>query len=171
MALSARPGSLKRAAIEAVERRDRPVKMLRIDLGCSVPFRNIPPIIELGFQKLDKAFVRGDPKVLEHYHMARINLEQCLGDPICDVMLMMILTLASSSVTPTVAVKSKGFVMGARKDPALFAANLTTRMLWFLCPEKFPWEKDDGMVLRVSEMTKKIGRWIRQHLHLYFIAC
>jgi hypothetical protein len=29
-------------------------------------------------------------------------------------------------------------------------------MLWFLRPEAFPWQADDGMVLRVSEMTKKM---------------
>ena len=137
IALSARPSSLKRAAIEATERGDLPRKRQQIDFGCKVPFENIPALIEDGFKKHDRNFGKGDPKILEHYQMARIALEQYLGDPICDVMLMMVLTLASSSVTPAVAVKTKGFSARAKKDPALFAANLTTCMLWFLCPDKF----------------------------------
>jgi hypothetical protein len=51
------------------------------------------------------------------------------------------------------------FEAGPRKDPRLLAVTLTTRMLWFLHPWYFPWEKDDGMVLRISEMVKKIGRY------------
>jgi hypothetical protein len=41
---------------------------------------------------------------------------------------------------------SEGFVV--RGKPA-------TRMLWFLRPEAFLWEKGYGMVLQISEMTKK----------------
>ena len=48
------------------------------------------------------------------------------------------------------------FEAGPRKDPKIFAAGLVTRMLWYLRPNAFPWNKDDGQVLRISEMTKKI---------------
>ena len=88
--------------------------------------------------------------------MARNCLQDCLGDPLCDVLLMMVVTLSSCSVTPWVATNGKGFEVGERKDPAQFAANLATRMLWFLRPKAFPWDKDEGVVLRISEMTKKI---------------
>jgi len=37
----------------------------------------------------------------------------------------------------------------------MFAANLVTRMLWFIKLEQFSWEQDKGAVLRVSETTKK----------------
>lgn len=100
--------------------------------------------------------MRGNLKILEHYHVARNCLERSLGDPLCDVLLMLVLTFSASSVTPTVAARSHHFEAGARKDPGLFAASMVTRMLWFLHPEAFPWERDDGMVLCVSEMTKKI---------------
>ena len=40
----------------------------------------------------------------------------------------------------------------------MFAASLVTRMLWFLRPKAFPWETNDGVILRVPDMTKKIGR-------------
>lgn len=154
----ARPGSLKRAAIEAECRAEGPAKRRAIDFGCSIPFTEIPQLVEDGFRLQEKHFKRGDRKVLEHYQIARHCLEQCLGDPLCDVMLMLVLTVASSSVTPSVAPKSRVFEPGQRKDPKLLAANLVTRMLWFLRPQHFPWEKDEGSVLRIPEMTKKIGR-------------
>ncbi len=72
------------------------------------------------------------------------------------MLLILVLTFGSSSVMPFVTPGSTGFGIGPRKDPALFAANLATRMVWFLRPDVFPWENDAGMVLRVTEMTKKI---------------
>ncbi|KAJ9413916.1 hypothetical protein QL093DRAFT_2569888 [Fusarium oxysporum] len=109
--LAARPDSLKRRALEAEARRTvdsvgvkRAKIRPRIDLGCKIPFKQIPDI--------------------------------------CD---------------PEVRPNTKGFsVTAKRRDPALLAANMVTRMLWFLRPEAFPWDKDQDTVLRVSEMTKKI---------------
>jgi hypothetical protein len=46
-------------------------------------------------------------------------------------MLMLVLTMASLSVTPTVSPKAQEFRVGAKKDSSMFAANLVTRMLWF----------------------------------------
>jgi hypothetical protein len=153
---AARPGSLKRDAMEAELRVNQSRKRRAIDLGCEIPFTRIPPLVEDGFQALNKMFVKGDSKIQEHYQVARNCLEECLGDPLCDVLLMLVVTYGSSSVTPSVTTSGKGFEVGVRKNPAQFAANLATRMLWFLRPEAFPWEKDDGAVLRISEMTKKI---------------
>jgi hypothetical protein len=156
LAATARPGSLKRKAIEAEDQLNRLAKRQVIDLGSDIPFVTIPPIVEAGFRGLEKLFATGNAQVFQHYHVARNCLEQCLGDPLCDLLLMIVLTLSSSSVTPWVAVAGRQFEAGKHKDPALFAANLATRMLWFLRPEAFPWDEDAGMVLRISEMTKKI---------------
>jgi hypothetical protein len=155
-AIAARPGSLKREAIEAEGRAARPAKRQAIDLGCKVPFTSIPAIVDDGFRAQEKIFAKGNQKILGHYHIARNCLQRSLGDPLCDVLLMLVLTFSASSVTPTVAAKRHHFEAGPRKDPGLFAANMVTRMLWFLRPEAFPWAQDDGMVLRVSEMTQKI---------------
>jgi hypothetical protein len=156
--VAARPGSLKRDAMEAELRVQQPVKRRVIDLGADIPFTRLPKLVEDGFGALSRMFTegKGNSRVGEHYHVARNCLEECLGDPLCDVLLMLVLTYGSSSVTPFVAIGGKGFEVGGRKDPAQFAANLATRMLWFLRPKAFPWEADEGMVLRVSEMTKKI---------------
>lgn len=161
-ALAARPGSLKRAAIEAEQRSASAGKKRKIDFGYPIPFITIPAIIENGFTKQEKQFKRGNLKILEHYQVARNCLVQCLGDPLCDLMLMMVLTICASSVTPCVAPNTRGFgkgaQKGAQKDAELLAANLVTRMLWFLKPRVFPWKEDDGTVLRIPEMTKKIGK-------------
>jgi hypothetical protein len=155
--VTARPGSLKRAAIEAAELGDRPAPQRIIDFNQTLPFTQIPSLVADGFASLTVMFRRGDPKILEHYEVARQCLGECLGDPLCDLLLMIVLTMASSSVTPWVPVKEREFMAGPRKEPKLFAANLTTRMLWFLRPDRFPWDQDAGSVLRISEMTKKIG--------------
>lgn len=154
--MAARAGSLKRDAMEAELRVQQPKKRRVINMGCEIPFTRIPELVEDGFRALDKIFTKGDPKVREHYHFARNCLEECLGDPVCDVLLMLVITYGSSSVTPSVSKSGKGFELTKRKDPAQFSANLATRMLWFLRPNEFPWEADDGMVLRISEMTKKL---------------
>jgi hypothetical protein len=71
-------------------------------------------------------------RVGKHYHVARNCLERCLGDLLCDVLLMLVLTYRSSSVIPFVAISRKGFKISDHKDLAQFAANLVTCMLWFL---------------------------------------
>jgi hypothetical protein len=152
----ARPGSLKRAAIEAEISADRPAKRQVIDLGSNIPFTQVPKIIDEGFRAQEKILAKGNQKIMEHYHVARHCLEECLGDPLCDLLLMLVLTVSSSSVTPMVRSKGHEFEAGPRKEPRIFAAGLVTRMLWFLRPDAFPWEEDDGQVLRISEMTKKI---------------
>jgi len=155
-AIVARPGSLKRAAIEAETCADRPLKQRVIDLGSDIPFTCVPKMIDEGFRAQKKILAKGNQKIMEHYHVARHCLEECLGDPLCDLLLMLVLTVSSSSVTPIVAVKGHEFEAGPRKEPGIFAAGLVTRMLWFLRPDAFPWKEDHGQVLRIPEMTKKI---------------
>ena len=107
-------------------------------------------------------FRTGNQGILEHYQTARQCLAECLGDPLCDLMLMIVLTLASSSVTPTVAPKAQAFSAGPKKDSSMFTASLVTRMLWSLRPEAFPWDTNNGTILRVADMTKKIGTLVEE---------
>ena len=62
-------------------------------------------------------------------------------------MLMLALTLALLSVTPTVTLKTWHFSIGAKKDVLLFTVNLVIKMLWFLRLQAFPWKTDTGLVL------------------------
>ena len=157
LVMAARSGSLKRKAMEAGLRLLQPKRRQVVDVG-EMPYKCLPPLVADGFDKLAKTFASGNTKVGEHYHMARARLEELLveKEPLCDLLLMLAVTFASSSATPTVEEIGKGFVVGDQKDAASFAANLATRMVWYLRPAKFPWDKDDGMVLRISEMTKKM---------------
>lgn len=150
-------GSLKRKAREAEKLAGQPCKRRVIDFGHKIPFDTVPEIIKDGFRLQEILLRKGDQRVLEHYQLALHCLGKCLGDPLCDLMLMMVLTLSSSSATPSVGPNSHEFEAGKRKDPAIFAATMVTRMLWFLRPEDFPWEEDTNSVLRVPEMTKKMG--------------
>lgn len=153
----ARLGSLKRKAIEAQLRSANWGKKRRIDFGSPIPFRAIPAVVKKGFEKQIEMFEGKNESIREHYQVARSCLVKSLGDPVCDVMLMMVLTLCASSVTPCVPPQKRYFDKGKPKDTGIFGANLVTRMLWFLEPRMFPWEKDEGKVLCVREMTKKIG--------------
>jgi hypothetical protein len=159
-ALQARPGSLKRAAIEAHLQSQNPPKKARIKFNCPIPFRRIPPLIEQGFKHQEQYLKGSNDQILGHYQLARHCLEACLGDPMCDLMLMLALTLASSSETPTIKPQSRLFTVGPHKDPAMLASTLVTRMLWYLRPESFPWTENRGAVLSIPEMTKKIGIYI-----------
>lgn len=166
--LTARAGSSKRLALEADFLQDGPIRKRprkqRIDFGCTIPFEDVPPLIQAGFKRLKKLFEKShdDHKILEHYQQAYNTLQDILGTKMCDLMLMLVLTLSSSSVTPQVAPKERCF-SGApkekQKEQSLLAANMVTRMLWFLQPNNFPWGAEDhGTILRISEMTKKIGK-------------
>lgn len=166
--LAARPGSLKRAAIEASQQLEAPdvwskrARRRVIDFGSKVPFKRLPKLVQDGFDKLDRVFEKGDRRILDHYQTARNALEKCLGDPLYDLMMMLTLTIAASTVTPQVAQGKQGFSAAAkRKEPELLAANMVTRMMWYMQPQLFPWDKDERGILRVSEMTKKIGESAR----------
>ncbi|KAH6873639.1 hypothetical protein B0T10DRAFT_416344 [Thelonectria olida] len=129
-----------------------------IDFGCAVPFTGIPLLIEEGFEACRKSFAQGDQKILAHYEAARDCLIRGLGDPLCDLLLMIVLTFSSSTDTPVLPMYGHNFEAGPRRDQRLLAVALTTRMLWFLYPDSFPWEEDGGMVLSIPEMTKKMGK-------------
>jgi hypothetical protein len=155
---AAPPNSLKRAALEAQDLAKRPKIQSRISFGCDVPFVQIPLLIQGAFEKQERSFRKGDQRVREHYQTAYNCLLSHMGEPLCDLLLMLVLTLGQCVKTPTVMEHCDFFQEGPTKDSENFVVALVTRMLWFLYPQEFPWSKDQGMVLRVPEMLKKIGR-------------
>ena len=88
--------------------------------------------------------------------MARNCLESYLGELACDLLLMLVLTIASSSITPTMLSSKHEFEVGTLKDASSFIANLATRMLWFLRPNHFTTASSNSMVLSITKMTKKM---------------
>ncbi|KFY11345.1 hypothetical protein V491_07243 [Pseudogymnoascus sp. VKM F-3775] len=116
----------------------------------------IPELIRVGFEA-QRELLHIDIRVVAYYHIAQNCLEQRLRDPLYDVLLMIVLTFASSTVTPALPMRGSHFVVGPQKDPRFLAATLATRMLWFLHSQDFPWYEDDDTVLGVPEMMKKMG--------------
>jgi hypothetical protein len=68
-------------------------------------------------------------RVSKHYHVIHNCLKECLGDLLCNVLLMLVLTYKLLLVTLFIAISRKGFKVGAYKDLAQFAANLAMCML------------------------------------------
>ncbi|KAH7117376.1 hypothetical protein EDB81DRAFT_848235 [Dactylonectria macrodidyma] len=134
------------------------LQTLSINFGYPIPFTEIPRTIEEGLEFTQQLYASANQKVLAHYENARGCLEQALGDPLCDLLLMIVLTFTSSTVTPTLPQNKNSFKPGPRRHRQLLAVTLMTRMLWFLYPQCFPWDRDDGMILRVPEMMKKMGK-------------
>ncbi|KAJ9425974.1 hypothetical protein QL093DRAFT_2633847, partial [Fusarium oxysporum] len=90
---------LKRRALEAEARRTvdsvgvkRAKIRPRIDLGCKIPFKQIPDIVERALREIRRLFAKGDQR-----------------DPLCDLMLILTLTITASSATPEVRPNTKGF--------------------------------------------------------------
>ncbi|KAK3177773.1 hypothetical protein K4F52_009471 [Lecanicillium sp. MT-2017a] len=162
--LAARPGGLKRALLEADEQEERRkrVKKSRIEFGCEVPFTQVPRMVQEGFARLDKNFVSGNQRIREHYQVARMCLEKSIEESLVSLMLMIAVTCGSSTETPgvddKVSLEDQKMTVVEHKEPKQLTAALVTRMLWYLKPDEFPWVKDNGMVLRIPEMTQKIGK-------------
>jgi hypothetical protein len=165
-AAESRPDSKKRARIEAEERSKRPkIRKRRISFGCKVPFDAMPELLQAGFEEQAKQFKSKDGDrqgILNHYQTAYDTLAGWLGDPICDYVLMIVLTIASSSATPTVETGATEFsIRPDRKRPDLFAVALVTRLLWYFRPECFPETKHSkklGGPLSIQEMQPKMGK-------------
>ncbi|KLP14862.1 Uncharacterized protein LW94_6637 [Fusarium fujikuroi] len=129
-----------------------------IDFGCPIPFTEIPRIIEEGLDFTRQLYASGNKKILAHYEHACDCLERALKDPLCDLLLMIVLTFTSSTDIPKLPQNKNNFEPGPGRNRQLLALTLMTRMLWFLYPQYFPWDRDDGMVLRIPEMMKRMGK-------------
>ncbi|TQV90188.1 hypothetical protein IF1G_11139 [Cordyceps javanica] len=103
-------------------------------------------------------------KRIEHDILALVSGESaqtCLAKHLenndfhIQLMLMQVLTLASSTQTPEVPskpVQAQAFAAAKKnRDAGRYAVSLITRMLWFLDPDAFPWEKVDGSPHRRTE--------------------
>ncbi|RGP81658.1 hypothetical protein FLONG3_214 [Fusarium longipes] len=131
----------------------------RINIGIDLPFSKVPPMIQEGFAKLEKNYTKTDPMAVRHISRAKSCLIGCLGDPLCDMMLLLALTFGACTVTPHIEEKGTEFIPAKkRKDSDMLAATMVIRMLWFMRKEEFPWEDTQENVLSVGKMTQKIGK-------------
>jgi hypothetical protein len=147
-------------------------------LGYEVPFSSVPSVIKEGFRAEQHRVIRRDLKLAAHYELAENCLVEHRESWQCELLLMIVLTVLSSSVIPSVAAESRVIKAGPRQtDTRQFAANLVTHMLWYLYPKDFPsentwerdWEERWGSISCVSEMTRElrkqgVNNWLLQAL-------
>ena len=88
--------------------------------------------------------------------MVHNYLKSYLGELAYDLLLILVLTIASFSTTPTVLPSKHEFEIGTSKNASSFVANLATRMLWFLRPDHFITVGSNSTVLSIIEITKKM---------------
>ncbi|KAG6094934.1 hypothetical protein E4U14_008369 [Claviceps sp. LM454 group G7] len=128
-----------------------------IDFGCEFPFKEIPHLIQQGY---DETLTIND-RIKAHYSVTMSSLSGHIGHPFCQLMLMLILTICASTETPQVLPETREFSVSTdnrHRDKAQLALVMATRMLWFLFPNEFSWTEDPWVnALSVKEMTKKIG--------------
>lgn len=132
---------------------------VRINFGCEFPFKAVPEVLVNALKHVEDMFgTEGDVKVVEHYRLGVECVRSNIDDPLCQLMLMIVLTISSSTETPKVAASSRRITAAARrKDPGQLALVMALRMCWHLYRSYFPWTKGTGgTAYDVSEMTKKI---------------
>ncbi|KAH7010975.1 hypothetical protein EDB80DRAFT_572076, partial [Ilyonectria destructans] len=82
-----------------------------IDFGYKIPFKTVPELIQNGFSKLRRIFANKDQQVLAYYCTAYYCLESCLGDPCCNLMLILVLTIAILTEMPEIKFKECVFTV------------------------------------------------------------
>lgn len=173
-------GSIKRNAMEAEmrlrseEQQPKRARRRTIDFGCKLPFQMVPKLILDGFAQHYKTCEQEDtPAVGNHFQAAHNCLISLVAenDWRCDLMLMLALTVAASSVTPKVnKIKLEFEAAKRKKEPDRLAAMLVTRMLWFLKPKAFPSEQNENGILSKRNMTKKMGKCLGHNYSAVYIV-
>ncbi|KAG6286477.1 hypothetical protein E4U45_008439 [Claviceps purpurea] len=163
--LTAPRESIKRMAMEAEDQWSREDQQSRdprrqiIHFGCAYPFTAIPKLILDGFAAHQKYHnKKGNPRAANHYEAALFCLLRWVGqgDARCNLMLMLVLTLAASSKTPRFNSKKSQFEAAPKdKDPEKYAATLVMRMLWFVFDSEFSEIQGVNGRLPISDMMDK----------------
>ncbi|EGU72634.1 hypothetical protein FOXB_16858 [Fusarium oxysporum f. sp. conglutinans Fo5176] len=113
-------------------------------------------MIQERFGKLENDYTKTDPMAVRHLNQAYNCLIDCLGDPLCDMMLLLALTFGACTVTPHIDERGSEFYPARkRKESDILAATMVIRMLWFMRKEAFLWEDTDERVLSVARMTEE----------------
>ncbi|KKP05317.1 hypothetical protein THAR02_02583 [Trichoderma harzianum] len=140
-----------------------------INFGCKFPLKNgLPDGLVQGFKRLrentNSCNSLPNPGLINHYKKAFSLLEEFQSEPHVELLCILALTVGMTSDMTIYIVPKKD----ARDEVARFAiasssvkpkrggarvAVLALRMLWYLMPEKFVWEKAKGEELEIEEET------------------
>ncbi|KAL6821665.1 hypothetical protein J3E69DRAFT_382176 [Trichoderma sp. SZMC 28015] len=140
-----------------------------INFGCKFPLKNgLPDGLVQGFKKLQENTKScnslPNPGLINHYKKAFSLLEEFQSEPHIELLCILALTVGMTQDMTIYIVPKKD----AKDEVARFAlasssvkpkrggarvALLALRMLWYLMPEEFVWEKAKGYALEIEEET------------------
>ncbi|PNP57519.1 hypothetical protein THARTR1_02517 [Trichoderma harzianum] len=152
-----------------------------IDFGCNFPLKNgLPAGVVEGFKRLQEnsnsnSGSWGPPKpgLINHYNKALSLLEEFQSEPHVELLCILALTVGMT-LNMTIYIVPKRY---AKDEVAKFAiasssvkpkrggtrvALLALRMLWYLMPEEFVWEKAKGEKLEIEEETMYSTQRVRE---------
>ncbi|KAL6695721.1 hypothetical protein J3F84DRAFT_408744 [Trichoderma pleuroticola] len=152
-----------------------------IDFGCNFPLKNgLPAGVVEGFKRLQEnsnsnSGSWGPPKpgLINHYNKALSLLEEFQSEPCVELLCILALTVGMT-LDMTIYIVPK---RDAKDEVAKFAiasssvkpkrggthvALLALRMLWYLMPEEFVWEKAKGEKLEIEEETMYSTQRVRE---------
>ncbi|KAM6476987.1 hypothetical protein HDV62DRAFT_402221 [Trichoderma sp. SZMC 28011] len=140
-----------------------------INFGCKFPLKNgLPDGLVQGFKKLQEntnsCNSLPNPGLINHYKKAFSLLEEFQSEPHVELLCILALTVGMTQDMTIYIVPKRD----AKDEVARFAlasssvkpkrggarvALLALRMLWYLMPEEFVWEKAKGYALEIEEET------------------
>ncbi|KAL7917668.1 hypothetical protein ACQKWADRAFT_317160 [Trichoderma austrokoningii] len=182
------PGTLKRKAVEseiAREGKRRNARQSCIDFGCKFPLSGgLPAELERGFKQLleNSGHMKAPHAGLtNHYKKAHRLLEELQGRPEVELLCMLALTVGMTSDMVVYNVprgrggnEVVGFAIADKKVKqkrgGTRAALLAIRMLWFLEPDQFVWNKAQGLERKVEEATMYSTQHVREATDQYKIT-
>ncbi|QYS99810.1 hypothetical protein H0G86_006926 [Trichoderma simmonsii] len=149
-----------------------------INFGCKFPLKNgLPDGLVQGFKKLQEntnsCNSLPNPGLINHYKKAFSLLEEFQSEPHVELLCILALTVGMTLDMTIYIVPKKD----AKDEVARFAiasssvkpkrggarvAVLALRMLWYLMPEEFAWEKAKGYALKVEEETEYSIQRVRE---------
>ncbi|PTB53284.1 hypothetical protein M431DRAFT_521452 [Trichoderma harzianum CBS 226.95] len=157
-----------------------------INFGCKFPLKNgLPDGLVQGFKKLQEntnsCNSLPNPGLINHYKKAFSLLEELQSEPQVELLCILALTVGMTLDMTIYIVPKKD----AKDEVARFAiasssvkpkrggarvALLALRMLWYLMPEEFAWEKAKGYGLKVEEETEYSTQRVREATDQYMIT-
>jgi hypothetical protein len=87
-----------------------------INFRSSIPFTEIPSCIERGIELTRDLYTTSRLKVLAYYENTRDCLKQDLGDSLCNLLLIIILTFTLFTVAPALLPYKTSFKAGPKRD-------------------------------------------------------
>ncbi|PCD22315.1 hypothetical protein AU210_016104 [Fusarium oxysporum f. sp. radicis-cucumerinum] len=112
-------------------------------------------MIQEGFGKLENNYTKTDPMAVRHLNQAYNCLIDCLGDPLCDMMLLLALTFGDAAHRRA----GKRILSGQEKEGIRYTGGNYGYTNALVHDERsISMEDTDEKLLSVAKMTQEIGK-------------